>query len=84
MEKKPKNYKKLIFILPLLALSACVDPDSTGSRTIDGGLIGGGAGAVIGAIAGGGNGALIGGLSGGALGAGVGYATAPNDGYSSD
>ncbi|WP_246091399.1 YMGG-like glycine zipper-containing protein [Swingsia samuiensis] len=62
----------------LILLAGCQDTYSSGGRAVDGGLIGGGAGAAIGALAGGGRGAAIGALSGGLLGAATGAVTTPN------
>jgi uncharacterized protein YcfJ len=61
-----------------LALAGC-NANSADQRTLGGGVIGAGTGAVIGGIAGGGRGAAIGAAVGGITGAVIGRATTPNN-----
>lgn len=69
---------KFAIIAVGLALAGC-NASSADQRTLGGGLIGAGTGAVIGGIAGGGRGAAIGAAVGGITGAVIGRATTPNN-----
>jgi hypothetical protein len=70
--------KRILIIPVLIALAGC-DTTSQSQRTVGGGVLGAGAGALVGAAAGGGRGAAVGALVGGATGALVGRATTPNN-----
>jgi uncharacterized protein YcfJ len=65
-------------VIVAVLLAAC-NPDSQTQRTLGGGAIGAGGGAIAGGIIGGGRGAAIGAVAGGAAGALIGRATTPNN-----
>lgn len=70
--------RPVVFLALALSLAGC-NPDSQAQRTLGGGVIGAGGGALIGAAAGGGRGAAIGALAGGLTGALIGRATTPDN-----
>lgn len=78
MEGVPAMIRSVAFLALALSLAGC-NPDSQSQRTLGGGAIGAGSGALIGAAAGGGRGAAIGAVAGGLTGALIGRATTPNN-----